>query len=147
MRVFRAIYRSSMLALALIVAWLRREIRTFKLVCWSPEGGAVYEVSVAAATAVLGYNMFQNQSWVTSGRTRRIVGFAVTGSAAAGDAAVDLKVGQFVVSTKYNTTTGFPTRDHMVPLNAVVPAGELISCIVTDAPGTNPLNILIDIIG
>lgn len=110
-------------------------------------GGAVYEVSVAAATAVLGYNMFQNQPFQTSGRPRRIVGLAVTGSAAGGDAAVDLKIGSITVASKYNTTTGFPTKDHVVPINAFIPPGELISCVVTDAPLTNPLNVLIEIVG
>jgi len=107
---------------------------------------AVYEVSVAAATAVLNYDMFQNTSWKTSNRPRVIRSIAVNGSAAAGDARVSLRVGQVEVADKYNSATGFPNRDDQVAVGATVPAGAPISCIVTDAPGSNPLNVLIDLI-
>ena len=104
-----------------------------------------YEVSVAAATAALNYDMFQNQTWKTAPVPRVIRAIAVCGSAAAGDAAVSLRVAQTEVAAKYNTTTGFPTRDHLVGVGSVVPPGAPISCIVTNAAATNPLNVLIDI--
>ena len=107
---------------------------------------AVYEVSVAAATAVLNYDMFSYASWKTSNRPRVIRQIAVCGSAAAGDSRISLKVGQVEVADKYNTTTGFPTRDHLVGGGASVPAGAPISAVVTDAAASNPLNILIDLV-
>lgn len=112
-----------------------------------PSGGATYEVSIAAATAVLGYDLAQNQPWKTAGRPRRLRGMALTGSAAAGDAAVRVLVGMAEVARKYNTTTGFPTRDHLVPVDALVPGGVPITVEVIDAPLTNPLNLLLDIEG
>ena len=107
---------------------------------------AVYEVRGAAATAVLNYDMFTNATWKTSNRQRVIRSLAMCGSAAAGDSRVSLTVAQVQVGDKYNTTTGFPTRDHQVAVGAKVPAGAPISCIVTDAAASNPLNVLIDIV-
>lgn len=104
---------------------------------------AVYEVSVLAATAILGYDMFRDEAWTVAPNHRVITGIAVAGSAAGGDAGVDLMVGTRRIARKYNVTTGFPTRDHIFPLRAFVPAGAKISCPVFDAPGTNPLNVLV----
>ena len=101
------------------------------------------QVSVAAATAVLGYDMTQGTLWSVQGNNRVLTGIAVTGSAAAGDAKVDVFVDQYKIGEFYNTTTGFPTRDHFYNLNNIVPAGSKISIIVTDAAGTNPLNIVV----
>lgn len=104
---------------------------------------AVYEVTIAAATAVLGFDMFRDEPWTVSDEDRVITGLGVTGSAAAGDAAVDLLVGQVRVVRKYNQTTGFPNLDNVQPLDAGVPAGAKVSCPVVDAPATSPLNIVI----
>jgi len=102
-------------------------------------------VSVAAATAVVGYDLFQNEVWNVSDRPRRLRGIAVAGSAAAGDAAIDLYIGRYYVGRFYNLATGFPNiADHMIPLKGnLVPAGSKISCVVADAPGTNPINIIL----
>lgn len=98
------------------------------------------QFSVAAATAALGYDCTTGQIWAVAGNNRVLTGFALTGSAAAGDAKVALYVDQVLIGEFYNTTTGFPTRDHFYGLNNFVPAGSKISIIVTDAAGTNPLN-------
>lgn len=107
---------------------------------------AVFEVSVAAATAVLNYDLLRDETWTTAPWPRVIRALAICGSAAAGDCAASLKVGQTEVAKKYNTTTGFPTRDHLVGVGARVPAGMKISLIVIDAPSTNPMNALVDIV-
>jgi len=100
------------------------------------------EVSVAAATAVLGYDMAQNTIWQQQGIPRALVGMAVTGSAAAGDAKVDLFIDTFKVGEFVNNATGFPTMDHVFPLgNNYIPPHSQLHIFVTDAPGTNPLNI------
>lgn len=103
----------------------------------------IYEVTVAAATAVLGYDMFRDEPWTVSDLDRVITGLAVTGSAAAGDAGIDLLIGQVRVARKYNQTTGFPNMDNLTPLDVAVPAGSKISGPVFDAPATSPLNIMI----
>jgi hypothetical protein len=101
------------------------------------------QVSVPAATAVLGYDLTTNTLWAVQGAQRIITGIAVTGSAAAGDSKVDLMVDQTKVGEFFNTTTGFPTKDHFYNLNAFVPAGSKISLIVSDAAATNPLNVVL----
>jgi len=71
---------------------------------------------------------------------------ALTGSGAAGDTVVDIKVGNRTVATLYNTATGFPTNDaSKFPTSYSVPPGSPVSVIVTDAPVTNALNLLIDV--
>jgi hypothetical protein len=105
-------------------------------------------VSVAAATAVVGYDLAQDEVWRISGRARVIRNIGVTGSAAAGDSEVELLVGSVLVGNYFNLTTGFPTRDHMVGTGrggVNVPPGEPITIRVQDAPSSNPLNITIDI--
>lgn len=101
------------------------------------------QTSVAAATAALGYDLATGQLWSVSGNDRVLTGFAITGSAAAGDTKVSLYVDQIKVGEFYNTTTGFPTRDHFYMLDAGVPAGSKISVIVDDAAATNPINIVL----
>lgn len=101
------------------------------------------QVSVAAASAVVGYDLTSGQLWAVQGRNRALTGFAMTGSAAAGDTKVSLYVDQVLVGEFYNTTTGFPTKDHFYNLNAFVPAGSKISIIVTDAASTNPINVVV----
>jgi len=104
-------------------------------------------VSVAAATAVLGYDLLSGRPDIaSSGRNRVLRALGLTGSAAAGDASVDVKVGNVTVATLFNSGTGFPTADAAkFPTSFNVPAGTPVSAIVTDAPGTNPLNLLIDL--
>lgn len=108
---------------------------------------ALSVVSVAAATAVVGYDLLTNRpdiSVASTPRTLRAIG--LTGSAAAGDAAVDIKVSSRTVATLFNSGTGFPLADASKFDTAyVVPAGAPVSVIVTDAPATNPLNLLIDV--
>ena len=101
------------------------------------------QVSVAAATAALGYDLTTGQIWATSSDDRIITGFAITGSAAAGDTKVDVFIDQVKILEAYNTTTGFPTRDHFYALDAFCPAGSKISVIVTDAASTNPINVVV----
>ena len=101
------------------------------------------QASVAAATAILGYDLTTGNVWAIAGNDRALTGFAITGSAAAGDTKVAVYVDQVLVGEFYNTTTGFPTRDHFYALDAYVPSGSKISCIVTDAAATNPINIVL----
>lgn len=103
---------------------------------------ATFEVTIAAATAVLNYDLLRDEPWTVADVPRVITGFGVTGSAAAGDSGADLKVRTNAVARKYNTVTGFPTGDHIQPIRAYVPAGAKISCPVIDAPATNPLNAI-----
>jgi len=108
---------------------------------------ALTTISIAAATAVVGYNLLQNRPDVAqAGRDRVIRALGLCGSAAIGDCSVDIKVGDRVVATLYNTALGFPTADAgKFPTSFFVPRGSPLSMIVTDAPATNPINALIDV--
>lgn len=104
-------------------------------------------ISVAAATAVLGYDLLTNRPDMQNASVPRVLrAIGLTGSAAAGDTVVEFKIGNRTVATLYNTATGFPTNDaSKFPTSYAVPAGSPVSVIVTDAPVTNALNLLVDV--
>lgn len=100
--------------------------------------------SVAAATAILGYDLARDQLWKTSSRNRALTGFGMRGSGAAADTKISIYVDSVKVGEAYNDTTGFPNMDSLIPLDDnFVPAGANISIIVDDAPVTNPINIML----
>ena len=104
-------------------------------------------LSVAAATAVVGYDLLTNRQDISmSSQARVLRALGLVGSAAAGDTVAEIKVANRVVATLYNTATGFPTNDaSKFPTYYNVPSGAPVSVIVTDAPATNAINLLIDI--
>lgn len=108
---------------------------------------ALSVISVAAATAVVGYDLLTNRSDIAGAGVNRVLrSVGLTGSAAAGDSEVEIKVGNRTVATLFNSATGFPTNDASKFNTAyAVPAGANVSVIVKDAPATNPLNLLIDV--
>lgn len=103
------------------------------------------ELTVAAATAVAGYDLMRDQQQRVSAQHRRISGVSVAGSAAAGDCSFDLFIGQRLIQRFYNKATGWPTRDHRTPLPGLyVPPAETVSAIMVTAPTTNPINVIIN---
>jgi len=104
------------------------------------------QVSIAAATAIVGYDLCRDQLWKTAGYPRAIAGVGLCGSAAAGDTKVILYVGTSRIGEFYNLATGFPTKDHIIPVANRVPAGQNISAIVEDAPATNPINLTLELV-
>ena len=102
------------------------------------------QISVAAATAVAGYDLCRDATWRVSSRRRVLRGIAVAGSTAAGDCSFDLYVDQYHVGRCYNLAAGWPTRDHLVPLKGnLVPPGATIAMIMHTAPTTNPINVIL----
>lgn len=102
------------------------------------------QVTVAATTAVAGYDLFGAQTWRVSSRARRLRGIAVAGSAAAGDCSFDVYIDQYHVGRFYNLATGWPTRDHIVPCKGnYIPAGATLAGIMHTAPTTNPINVIV----
>lgn len=100
--------------------------------------------SVAAATAVVGYDLAANTIWQQQSVARALTGFALKGSAAATDTKVSVYVDTVKVGEFWNTGTGFPNMDDLFPLDSnYVPAGAMIHIYVDDAPGTNPINLMI----
>jgi len=108
---------------------------------------ALTTIGVAAATAVLGYNVLQNRPDVQSaGRDRTLRGFALTGSAVIGDCSVDIKVGDRVVGTFFNSALLTPQANRDVnPMSVHVPRGTPVSVIVVDAPTTSVMYAMLDL--
>ena len=96
--------------------------------------------STAAATAVVGYDLLLNSQVSNSSQNRVLRGVALTGSAAIGDAAIDVYIDSVRVATVYNSKLLAPNMDDVLPVDdLIVPAGAIIHAYVIDAPATNPL--------
>lgn len=103
------------------------------------------QVSIAAAVAVLGYDLAAATTWRVSGAQRTILAAGLAGSAAALDTKIGLFVGAVRVGEMYNTSLGAVQRNaDMFRVGYRVPAGMPISAIVEDAPATNPINLTLD---
>lgn len=103
------------------------------------------QFSVAAATAVVGYNLATGQTWRSAPYNRRLAGMGLAGSAAALDTHVRIMVGQEEVGDMFNASTGAVTRDDMFGVGALIPAGTEIMVIVDDAAASNPINGALDL--
>lgn len=99
-------------------------------------------VSIAAATAVVGYDLISDADWQQQPYARRIAAIAVTGSAAAADTEIEIFIGPVRIGVMKNTNTGYPTDDDFVGCNELVPAGAKIQAKVVDAPASNPIVVL-----
>lgn len=104
----------------------------------------IVQVSIAAAIAILGYDLLTGEPGRSSSRPRTLVAAGLTGSAAALDSKISLKVGSLEVGRMFNSNTGAPNKDAMFRVGVLVPAGEEVHGEVTDAPVTNPLNLALD---
>jgi len=103
------------------------------------------EVSVAAATAVVGYDLFQDEWFQIMNIDRTLTKIGLAGSAAALDTEVELFVGTEKIGNYLNKATGAVLMDaHGINLEADVPEGSMLHAYVTDAPTTNPVNVTIE---
>tara|TARA_Y100000310_G_C20676205_1_gene813198 strand:+ start:2301 stop:2675 length:375 start_codon:yes stop_codon:yes gene_type:complete len=107
---------------------------------------SVQQSSIAAATAVVGYDLLRDEGFKSAQFERRIVAAGLTGSAAAGDTEVELFIGSVSIGTLFNSATGFNNRDSLFRLGENVPPNAAISAVVRDAPATNPINIALDVV-
>lgn len=101
--------------------------------------------TIAAATAVLDYDLLQAKRTASAPNNRLLAAIALTGSAAIGDSGVDVFIDTVFIGRYYNDKTGFPNKDDMVDVgNLGWPAGGRLAAVVIDAPATNPLNFRYD---
>jgi hypothetical protein len=107
---------------------------------------ALLQESVAAATAVVGYDVLRDNLLAVAQYSRRLVAGGLAGSAAALDTIVDLYVGAVFVARMYNSATGAVLVDaHMYTMrNITVPAGVRLQAKVVDAPASNVLNMSLE---
>lgn len=104
----------------------------------------VGQFSVAAATAVVGYDLAKDTIWQSVGYDRALTGFGLKGSAAGGDTKVRLMIDTVEIGEYFNISTGFPNNDDLIQLDDLYcPANSQIHLYVTDAPLTNPINGLL----
>lgn len=104
---------------------------------------AVFEDSIAAATAVVGYDLLTNIPQArTSGANRVLRAAGLAGSAAALDTRVGVFVGGNKIGQIFNVSTGHVQNDRDLTDfgDAFIPAGDPLSLLVEDAPVTNPIN-------
>ena len=108
------------------------------------------EESVAAATAVVDYNIAGGKWWQQSNRARKIKKAALVGSTAVADTKVLISFGARRVMTLYNSTAGaakVPVETDFKEMSdlAICPPGVPINIEVTDAADTNAIVLGIDI--
>lgn len=97
--------------------------------------------SIAAATAIVGYDLLKDDRRQQVQETRILEFLKLAGSGAAGDSKTDLYIGDSFIGGFFNTATGFGNNDDEQQLpGVIVYPGEKIHLFVTDAPVTNPLN-------
>ncbi len=106
----------------------------------------LYTKSLAAASAVVGVDLLSSETYRIANYPRMIHAIGLTGSTAAGDTAVELFVGNLRIGEFFNSSTGAPQalRD-MFNVNAMVGAGEVLVCSVSDAPASNPIFLTLEI--
>ena len=105
-----------------------------------------FTASVAAATAVIGADLFTGEVWSRSPANRTLNGLGTKGSAAAGDTEFEVYIDEVRVGQFFNISTGFPNNDDIVPLETLfVPAGAQLRAIVRDAASTNPINVTVEL--
>ena len=106
----------------------------------------VGEVSVAAATAVVGYDLLDGEWFQQLPYPRLLNLLGLAGSAAALDTEAELFVDTQKVGTFTNSATGAVLMDaHGKKLGAVfVPSFSNIHLYITDAPATNPINAVLE---
>lgn len=101
-----------------------------------------FSVSVAAATAIVGYNLIKDEKWKSATYARKISGISLVGSAAIADTQVELWVGEARKGVFWNTSAGAsvsPKKEDTRFPNCLVPANSEVQVKVTDAPATNPI--------
>lgn len=97
-----------------------------------------YTASVAAATAIVGYDLFTDEVWARSPVNRILVGSGVAGSAVIGDAEVELFIDEVRVGSFFNNRLLLPTQDEIQSLEDLfIPSGAQLRSIVRDAPATS----------
>lgn len=109
---------------------------------------ALIHQKVSVANAGVGTDLLLNSVYRRSDRPRMIRNVIIAGSAAVGDTEVQLMIGTVQVARIPNTISGTNQKISgldFLNIGAVVPANTEVRVIVTDAPATNPIDLLMNI--
>jgi len=98
--------------------------------------------SVAAATAVVGYDILQGRKWRRENFGRVMTGIGVGGSAAIGDCDAELFINGVNVGEFKNLVLGWTSKDYILPCQIPIPANALMEMKMTTGATTNPVNVL-----
>ena len=105
------------------------------------------QVSIAAATAVVGYDLFKDTIWQQAPYPRILSGVGCAGSTAALDTKVSIYVGTVKVGEFYNSAQGAVlVNQHMFAMNENIAAGDLLHAYVDDAADTHPINMVVELL-
>ena len=105
------------------------------------------QVSIVDTVAVVGYDLFKDTIWQQAPYPRILSGVGCAGSAAALDTKVSIYVGTVKVGEFYNSATGAVlVNQHMFAMNENIAAGDLLHAYVDDAPATNPINMVVELL-
>ena len=105
------------------------------------------QVHVAAATAVVGYDLFKDTIWQQAPFPRILSGVGLAGGGAALDTKISVYVGTVKVGEFYNSATGAVlVNQHMFAMNEEVPAGDLIHAYVDDVPASDFANVVVELL-
>jgi len=97
-----------------------------------------YVAAVAAATAIVGYDLFTGEVWARSPVDRILTGTGLTGSAVIGDTEVEMFIDEVRVGSFFNNRLLVPTQDEVIDLEDLfIPAGAQLRSLVRDAPATS----------
>ena len=103
---------------------------------------------VPVAQATNGTDLLLNSVYRRADRPRLIRNAIIAGSAAVGDTEVQIMVGTVQVARLPNTIAGSNQKISGLdphPIGAVVPANVEIRVVVTDAPVTNAIDLLMNL--
>ena len=99
---------------------------------------------VAAADAVLEFDLFGGEVWKRTPNNRALTGIGCRGSTAAGDFEFELYIDEVRVGNFMNSDTGVPNNDDVLPLESLfVPAGAELRAVVRDAAAGNPVHTMV----
>ena len=99
----------------------------------------IMQVGVAAATAILGYDLLKDVVGKKEAGGRALIGVGLAGSAVVGDSEIDVYVNSVPVATLKNSSLLVPKKDDILPCRIHVPGNSELALIVTDAPVTSIL--------
>lgn len=104
-----------------------------------------FTADVAAATALVGADLFTGEVWARAPQDRVLNGIAYTGSAVIGDTEIEVYIDEVRVGSFFNSALLTPQIDRDIqPLESLgVPAGAQLRANVIDAAATSIVYCLV----